>query len=281
MMFDFFPYIRAYRDREAYDLNNNPTLYNIAKMYAKYNNNKTSMDDIISGFRQYLFDDYYLDHNVSRETFEKNIIIHFFNRRIEYDTFSFFRLKFNQTLKDILMKYNTLFSMVLKGKDIFNDTSSRISDEKKENTGGYTTDTSGSSNTQNNGTFENTKTETDTKIINSSTVDDKRKSDTPQNRLSDVRGGSYISEYNYDQNTLTGSESENTKGTDTNSHSDTTNSSETGQETNTHNDTDTTTTSEKTTGTSNIIDKYEKMQDFNHIMNMIYSDLEICFLQTD
>jgi len=281
MMFDFFPYIRAYRDREAYDLNNNPTLYNIAKMYVKYNNDKASMDDIISGFRSYLFDDYYLDQNVSRETFEKNIIIHFFNRRIEYDTFSFFRLKFNQTLKDILIKYNTLFAMILKGTDLFSDTSTRILNEKKENTGGYSTDKSGNTENINNGTFKNTKSETDTKSINSNTVDDKRQSDTPQNRLSDVRDGAYISEYNYDQNTLTGTENESISGTDTNTHSDTTNTTETGKETNAHNDTDTTTATEKTTDTNNIIDKYEKMQDFNHIMSMIYSDLEICFLQTD
>lgn len=233
----------------SYDLSENPTLYNLAKMHVKYDNDTANMYEIIDGFRQHLFDDYYLSEKISKEIFERNIITHFFNRRIEQETFIFFKLKFNQRLKDVLIKYNNLFDMIFKGTKLFDETTERTRDYTKDNTGAF-------SKANVNETIEN---------LSNTTKDDLRYSDTPQNRISEVINGEYLSNYSYNQ-----SNSDSERGQ-------TDNAAETGD----HKDKEVLHDHEKVTDSGNMIDKYKLYESFNNIMDMIYNDLEVCFLATD
>ena len=99
------------------------------------------------------------------------ILNHFLMRRIGYDTVTAFKIALNVKLNEIMPIYNKLFD-ALDGWEIFND-GERVT-ETGENT------------------IENETT----------TVSDRRYSDTPQNQLSNVQNGSYITDYNYDTDTL-------------------------------------------------------------------------------
>ena len=107
-------------------------------------------------------------------------------RRIGYDTLNAFKIALNVKMNEIMPMYNKLFD-ALDGWNIF------TSGESVTETG---------SNSLNN-------------ITNSSNISDRRYSDTPQQQLSNVRDGKYITDYNYD--TDTGNVSSSTSGSDTRS----------------------------------------------------------------
>ena len=167
------------------DYNLPPTLYRLLNSIVNFDEEEqTKIKDLASAGREEIFDfDYPLTENVDKEDFEIMILNHFLMRRIGYDTLNAFKIALNVKLNEIMPMYNKMFDM-LDGWDIFND-GERV--------------TEAGNNSLNN-------------ITSSSNISDRRYSDTPQQQLSNVQDGKYITDYNYD--TDTGSVSASTMGTD-------------------------------------------------------------------
>ena len=162
-----------------------PTLYSLLNSIVNYGEeDKTKIKDLASAGRETIFDfDYPLTTNISKEDFECMILNHFLMRRIGYDTLNAFKIALNVKLNSIMPMYNKMFDM-LQGWNLFND--------------GEVVSESGNNSINN--------------ISSSTNVSDRRYSDTPQQQLSNVQDGKYITDYNYD--TDTGSTSASTMGTD-------------------------------------------------------------------
>ena len=152
-----------------------PTIYSILKSYVYYDDTQPKIKDLASTGRKNIFDfDYPLSEHVEKEDFEVMILNHFLMRRIGYDTVTAFKIALNVKLNEIMPIYNKLFD-ALDGWNIFNDGERVV--ETGENT------------------IENETT----------TTSDRRYSDTPQQQLSNVRDGKYITDYNYDTDNLNSS----------------------------------------------------------------------------
>lgn len=154
-----------------------PTIYSILKSFVYYDDEQPKIKDLAASGRENIFDfDYPLTENIEKEDFEVMILNHFLMRRIGYDTMTAFKIALNVKLNEIMPMYNKLFD-ALDGWNIFND-GERVT-ESGENT------------------IENETT----------TTSDRRYSDTPQQQLSNVRDGKYITDYNYDTDNLNSSSS--------------------------------------------------------------------------
>ena len=167
------------------DYNLPPTLYRLLNSLVNYDEEEqTKIKDLAAAGRSEIFDfDYPLSENVDKEDFEVLILNHFLMRRIGYDTLNAFKIALNVKLNEIMPIYNKMFDM-LEGWDIFND--------------GETVTESGTNSLNN--------------ITSSSNISDRRYSDTPQQQLTNVQNGTYITDYNYD--TDTGSVSSSSAGLD-------------------------------------------------------------------
>lgn len=180
--FRIYPFIipPAYPD---YDLP--PTLYSLLNSIVNFGEEEqTKIKNLASAGRESIFDfEYPLSTHVDQEDFEVMILNHFLMRRIGYETLNAFKIALNVKMNEIMPMYNKMFDM-LDGWNIFND--------------GETVTESGSNSLNN--------------ITSSSNISDRRYSDTPQQQLSNVQDGKYITDYNYD--TDTGSTSASTMGTD-------------------------------------------------------------------
>ena len=218
-----------------------PTLYSIMQSLVNYDTNEPSkIKDMWQKAREYIFNfDYVLTNNVSRETFEHNILNHYLMRRINYDTVTLFQIMLENKLSEILPKYNMLWDS-LDGWDIF----------KSGTTTREYTDNTTSSNTGNN-TGENTGT--------TNTVNNTGYSDTPQSNIDDINSSEYLTEYTHNvvDNTITN----NTSTTTSNS----------GKSNKTINEVVTRTA-------DNELDLLIKFQtEYNNIWTMLYADLDCLF----
>lgn len=155
-----------------------PTVYSILNSYVNFDNPvKVKISDLAKTGREVFFDfDYDLTENVDKETFETIILNHFLMRRIGYETVTAFKIALMVKLNEIMPKYNILFDSV-HGWDLFNDGETLTRSES--------TNTSSSSTSQAAG----------------NNTSDRRFSNTPQNEISNVRDGKYVTEYNYDTDT--------------------------------------------------------------------------------
>lgn len=157
-----------------------PTIYSLLNSYVNFDNpNPVKISNLASAGRSMFFDfNYTLTDKITKEDFEVMILNHFLMRRIGYDTVTAFKIALCNKLNEILPKYNMLFNS-MDGWDLFNDgeTLTRVED----------TDMSTSSRTSGRG----------------DNISDRRFSNTPQNELSNVRDGRYITEYNYDTDNST------------------------------------------------------------------------------
>ena len=218
-----------------------PTLYSIMQSLVNYDTDEPSkIKDMWQKAREYIFNfDYVLTNNVSRETFEHNILNHYLMRRINYDTVTLFQIMLENKLSKILPKYNMLWDS-LNGWDIF----------KSGTTTREFTDNTTSSNTGNN-TGENTGT--------TNTVNNTGYSDTPQSNIDDINSNEYLTEYTHNvaDNTITN----NTSTTTSNS----------GKSNKTINEVVTRTA-------DNELDLLIKFQtEYNNIWTMLYADLDCLF----
>ena len=181
-----------------------PTIYSLLESYVNFDNEEPKkIKELAEYGREIIFNfDYPLTQNEDKEKFECMILNHFLMRRIGYDTVTAFRIALDVKLNEIMPFYNKMFDM-LEGWDLFNDgevTTRKQSDSRSimdSNTSTINQTTSGSDNINN---------------ISSSTSD-RRNSNTPQNELSDVRDGKYVSNYDYDTNSDTNSTMSNSSNT--------------------------------------------------------------------
>ena len=192
-VFRIYPFIRP----PAFpDYNLPPTLYRLLNSLVNYDaEEQTKIKNLAAAGREDIFDfEYPLSTNVDKEDFEVMILNHFLMRRIGYDTLNAFKIALNVKMNEIMPMYNKMFDM-LENWNIFNDGESVTR-----------TVTDAGSNSLNNTTT-------------SQNISDRRYSDTPQNQLSNVRDGKYITDYNYD--TDNGSVSSLSSGTDSRNTSET------------------------------------------------------------
>lgn len=171
------------------------TLYSIMNSICNFDKEeKTTIYDLASGARSTIFDfNYPLSTHVNKEEFETLILKHFIMRRIGFDTPTAFKLALEVKLNEIMPTYNKLFDM-LDGWDLF--------------TGGETVTRVTSDNGSN--TLNNTVTS------NNTNTSDRRNSNVPQNQLSDIQNGSYMTDYNLDTDTSNGTTLSSTEGTNAN-----------------------------------------------------------------
>ena len=212
------------------DYNLPPTLYRLLNSIVNFDEDQeTKIKNLAAAGREDIFDfSYPLSTHVVKADFEIMILNHFLMRRIGYDTLNAFKIALNVKLNEIMPMYNKMFDM-LDGWDIFNDgeiTSRTVTD-------------AGTNLLNNTTTSQNTS--------------DRRYSDTPQQQLTNVRDGKYITDYNYD--TDNGSTSSQSSGSDSRN------------------------TTERITRTPS--DKMRLYKEFienkKSIMTMIFEDLETLF----
>ena len=171
------------------------TLYSIMNSICNFGaDEKTNIYGLASGARSTIFDfEYPLSTHVNKAEFETLILKHFIMRRIGFETPTAFKLALEVKLNEIMPLYNKLFD-ALDGWDLFNS---------GENITRVTTDNG--SNTLNN-----------TVTANNTNTSDRRNSNVPQNQLSDVANGTYMTDYNLDTDTSNGTTLSSTEGTNAN-----------------------------------------------------------------
>ena len=239
-----------------------PTIYSILNSivnFGKPENEKIKVPQLSENGRSTIFNfDYPLSDNISKEKFETMILNHFLLRRIGFDTVTSFVVQLNVKLNEIMPMYNKMFD-ALENWDIFND------GEKIVKTG---TDNRTQNSTQNstNNTTNSLSNHSTTSI---SDISDRRNSELPQNQLSDLRDGNYVTNYNYDTNTNNGEDNSTSQGTSTA----TNNSSNNSTDNNIYNETITRTPADK------IAIIKEMQENIKSIYTMIFKDLECLFYQ--
>ena len=187
-----------------------PTIYSILESIVNYGkDDKQKIKDLAKEGRETIFNfDYPLSDKVTREEFECMILNHYLMRRIGFDTVTAFRIQLNVKLNEIMPTYNKMFDL-LYNNDLFGEIT------KKDGTDNRITEN---------------KSESENKLINKSeneTTSDLRNSKLPQNKLQNVRDGSYVTDYNYnttnsnDNSNSTGTSSSNTNGSDNNEYHET------------------------------------------------------------
>lgn len=158
------------------------TLYSIMNSYANYDEDeKTKIRDLAKKTHSKIFDfDYVLSDKIDKEHFEIDILNHFIERRIGYDTVTSFQIHLENKLHEILPYYNIMFD-ALSDYKLFNDgeiiTRNRTDDR--------TLGTESATNTTGNN------------------INDLRYSKFPQNQLNDIQNGNYVTEQNYNTSNLT------------------------------------------------------------------------------
>lgn len=156
-----------------------PTLYSLCESICYTNNTPCRITRLAENSRATIFNfDYPLSQKVNKEQFEINIINHFLMRRIGTETFTAFQLMLSNKLNEIMPYYNKLF-------DAFDDWSIFNDGEVTERTTNSETETK--TDTYANSTSEN--------------VSDRRFSDMPDNQLTDIKNGNYLTNYGYDTDT--------------------------------------------------------------------------------
>ncbi len=221
-----------------------PTLYSLMQSMVNYDaETRTSTKNLAKQCHEEIFNfDYPLSDNVNQEEFECLILNHFIMRRIGYETFTAFQIALEVKMNEIMPNYNFLFDA--------------LDDWSLFGTNEVTTRSVTDSRT----------TASTTGLTNSSTdsnTSDRRFSATPNNSIADVQSGTYVTEYNYDQNS----------GTASSTSSGTASTTDGGTLTE---------RVEKTNDDSKMIDIYIKFtQRKKNIYSMIFKDLDVLFYQLD
>lgn len=272
--FMFYPFLPP-------NCNKPPTIYTILESIVNPDvdlNNpapEVKIKDLAKVGRSTIFNfDYPLSEKVSKEKFETMILNHFLMRRIGFETVTAFRIQLDVKLNEIMPLYNKMFDAI-SNWEIFNDgevTTRTGTDNRTQNS----TQNSEQNNTQNdiNNTSNNLSNHSTT---STSEISDRRNSELPQNQLSDLRDGNYVTNYNYDTNTNSGEDNSTSQGTSqsTNNSSSNTTNNTTNNSTNNniYNETITRTPADK-------IAIYKEFQEnLKSIYGMIFKDLECLFYQ--
>ena len=151
--------------------------------------NKKKTRELAQYSRETIFNfDYPLSTHVVRADFECQILNHYIGRRLGFDTPTAFEIALENKLNEIMPDYNKLFDM-LDGWNVFTD-------------GETISRTQSTSNSLSN-----------TADATSNSTSDRRFSDMPQNQLSNVRDGQYVTDYNYDTNAAATHDASSSSGT--------------------------------------------------------------------
>lgn len=229
-----------------------PTVYSLLESIVNYGEDeKTKIKDLASAGRGTFFNfDYDLSQHITKEKFETMILNHFLMRRIGFDTLTAFRIQLNVKINEIMPLYNKMFDS-LQNWNILED--------------GKTITKSGTNVDNNTTSSQSSNSLTNNASNNTNNTSDRRKSDTPQNQLSDVRNGNYVTEYNYDTNNTTSQDASTSTGSSS--------SSGTDNRQNAYNE-------QIVETAGNKIEIYKQLQqDINSIFSMIFNDLECLFYQ--
>ena len=153
-----------------------PTVYALLNSYVNFgNDNPVKIANLAKAGRACIFDfEYPLATGWSKEEFETMVLNHFLMRRIGYETVTAFKISLNVKLNEVMPNYNMLYDSI-KSWNVFAD---------------------GETVTRNN---TSTLASNETGSATTSGTSDQRSSDTPQNSLTDVQNGTYVSNYEYDQ----------------------------------------------------------------------------------
>lgn len=238
-----------------------PTLYSLMNSEVNFGaEEKTSISDLPSAFRSYLFDFNYPLDNQFKNDFEETFLTHYMFRRINYDTYLSFKLHLKVKLTSIMPKYNKMllgFSS-LDFDGLRDTTTRRLTDVRTINE---------SNSAESSGTSSGTSSSTSSGT--SSNTTDNRYSDTPQGQLASVQNGTYMSDYTYNQANGTTS--------DTNSSSVSNSSSSDSSEE--KEKTDNLTTNETITHIKlDTLDEYKKFLEYaNNIYDMIFKECDSLF----
>lgn len=290
-----------------------PTLYSIMESIVNFNNgDKSKITNLWQKARVRIFDfNYPLTENVSRETFEHNILNHYLMRRINFETVTLFKIMLENKLNEIMPKYNLMWdsldgwevfkagSITRTYTDVMTGNNINKTNTSNVNTTSNTINNISSDTTENSDTTTSTNTTKGESTLINSTSDNstasKSHSDTPQNNIEDVKNGEYVSQFDYDVVSSTSSLNSNNKTNDETATSTITTSttknngtssqtnngnSKTSNVTNSSDDkTENRVVNETITRTvENELDVLIKFQrEYNSIWTMIYKDLDILF----
>lgn len=158
-----------------------PTLYSLMDSMVNYDSDdKTKIKNLALACHERIFDfEYPLSSKVDKDDFEVLILNRFLMRRIGYETFTAFQIALSVKLNEIMPTYNKMFDM-LDGWNIFQD--GEIINRTLEETG--------------KGTNNNT--------VNLGNLTKTRYAELPQNQLSDLENGKYVTDYTIQDNSNTG-----------------------------------------------------------------------------
>lgn len=159
-----------------------PTIYSLLQSVVNYENpEQVKIKDLAKNGRSKIFNfDYELSEKIDKEKFECLILKHFMMRRIGFQTLTAFQIQLDVKLNEIMPIYNKMFESI-DGWNLFEDgekTTHTVSDEREttaENTMATNSTTSGTSESDN------------------------RNSVMPQNKIENVKDGTYVSNYTLTQ----------------------------------------------------------------------------------
>lgn len=221
-----------------YDFFRPPLLYDLMNSMTNFGaETQTAIKDLARASSSQIFNfDYPLSTNVNKEDFETMILNHFIDRRIGFETYTLFHIKLETKMNEIMPYYNKIF-------DSFDDWNLFTDGGNMTKNSTDNRSTSRSSSSQSSSTTSGTS--------------DRRKSDMPQNNLTEIQNGQYLTDYEYDS--VSGSDSSSSSG------------SESGTDANAYHET-------TVTDVSNKIEVYEKfLENRNKTMTMIFDELESLF----
>lgn len=166
-----------------------PTIYAILNSIANYGKLEyTKIRELAKATHEEIFDfDYELSDKLNKEDFEIDILNHYMERRIGFDTVTSFQLHLENKLHEILPYYNKLFDAISDYK-LFSDGEVITRHKTKDRTVG--TDST------------------------SHSTADMRYSKYPQNQLDDIKDGNYVTDQNYNINDFNSNLASNDNGTE-------------------------------------------------------------------
>lgn len=172
-----------------------PTIYQILEAIVNYGKDeKSKIKDLAKNGRAKIFDfDYNLSEKISKEEFETMILNKFMMRRIGFDTLTAFKVALNVKINEIMPVYNKMFDF-LDGWDLFND--GEVTTRDRDYNGDSQINSDINSNSNN--------------------TSDRRFSELPQNEISNVKDGRYMTDYNFDTDTNNSSTNQSSNSTDSN-----------------------------------------------------------------
>lgn len=220
------------------------TLLSVLQMFDTSAGLTSKINTLPSLYHEEIFDfNYPLSTNVNKDDFEIKILKHFILRRIGFETIQAFKLMLDDKLNTIMPKYNVMFDNYYHNLNLYSKTDVEV--EEYEASG------------SNSGTNSNNTTNSST----SNTTSDNRMSDTPQNSIADVQSGTYLSEYSYNVDNGSNSDTSVSSGTNRNETED-----------------------EYTRTRNNTINLYGKdileiTQNIENVYELIFNDLDELFYQ--